>query len=64
MIKTLTLLIVFMLQIPMADAFRSEGKIYVVIAIILIILFGMFFYLFRLDNKIKKLEDEIKSKDK
>lgn len=49
-------------QIPMADAFRSEGKIYVVLAVILIILGGLFVYLFRMDKKIKKLEDDLKNK--
>ncbi|MEP0366629.1 MAG: CcmD family protein [Cyclobacteriaceae bacterium] len=62
MINLLNILAAFLLQIPMADTFRADGKIYVVIAVILIILFGMFFYLFRLDKKVKKLEDEIKDK--
>ncbi|MFY0600345.1 MAG: hypothetical protein JXR03_11800 [Cyclobacteriaceae bacterium] len=64
MINLVNILVAFLLQIPMADTFRSDGKIYVVIAVILIILFGMFFYLFRLDNKIKKVEEELKSKEK
>lgn len=42
----------------MADNFRGEGKIYVVLAVILVILAGIFLYLFRLDKKIKKLEQE------
>jgi hypothetical protein len=42
----------------MADAMRSNGKIYVVIAVILIILFGLILYVFRLDKKIGKLERE------
>ena len=33
-------------QVEMADDFRGEGKIYVVIAIILVILAGFFFLLF------------------
>lgn len=41
----------------MADAMRSEGKIYVVVAIILIILAGLFYYLFRLDQKISQFEN-------
>jgi len=48
-----------LLQIPMAETFRSSGKIYVVLAVVLIILGGLFFYLFRIDKKLKKLEDEI-----
>jgi CcmD family protein len=44
----------------MADTMRSEGKIYVVIAVVLIILFGLLFYLTRLDKKIGQLEKELK----
>lgn len=61
----LSLSVVFtdlLLQIPMADTFRSEGKIYVLLAVVLIILLGVFVYLFRLDKKIKKLEDDIEQK--
>lgn len=35
---------------------RSEGKIYVVMAVVLTILVGLFLYLIRLDRKITKLE--------
>ena len=35
---------------------RSEGKIYVVMAVVLTILAGLFFYITRLDRKISKLE--------
>jgi len=40
----------------MADTFRSEGKIYVVVAIILIVLSGLIIYLFLLDRKMNRLE--------
>lgn len=40
----------------MADAMRSNGKIYVVIAIILTILAGLILYIVRLDRKISKME--------
>ena len=43
-------------QVEMADTMRAEGKIYVVVGIILIILAGLITYLFLLDKKIKKLE--------
>ena len=43
------------IQVEMADAFRSDGKIYVVVLVVLIILVGMFFYLFRIEGKIKDL---------
>jgi CcmD family protein len=46
----------------MADAFRAEGKIYVVVAIILIVLTGLIVYLFLLDRKLNKLEQMIKAK--
>jgi hypothetical protein len=35
----------------------SSGRIYVVIAVILIILLGLILYLVRVERKIKKLED-------
>jgi len=49
-------------QVEMADGLRAEGKIYVVVAIILIILLGLFAYLFRIDGKLKKLENKIAGK--
>ena len=42
----------------MADAMRSNGKIYVVVAVVLTILLGLIAYLIRLDRKISKLEKE------
>ena len=49
-------------QVEMANDFRGEGKIYIVIAIILVILGGFFFILFKLDKKTKRLEKEIEQK--
>lgn len=40
----------------MADTFRAEGKIYVVVGVLLIIFAGIATYLIRLDRKISKLE--------
>ena len=40
----------------MADAMKENGKIYVVIAVMLTILAGLVLYLIRLDRKISKLE--------
>ena len=37
---------------------RSSGRIYVVIAVVLTILIGLFIYLIRLDRKISRLEKE------
>lgn len=45
-------------DVAMADALRADGKIYVVVAVVLIILIGLFAYLFRVERKIKKLESE------
>jgi hypothetical protein len=42
----------------MADTMRSNGKIYVVIAVILTIFAGIIIYLIRLDRKMTKLEKE------
>ncbi len=44
--------------IDMADVMRSEGKIYVVIATIVIIFAGLAVYLFSIDRRLKKLEKE------
>jgi hypothetical protein len=46
----------------MADTMRSEGKIYVVVAIILIVLTGLILYLFLMDRKISRLEQLIREK--
>ncbi len=49
-------------QPEMADTMRSEGKIYVVVGIILLVLIGMILYLFTLDRKIGKLENRLREK--
>ncbi|MBX2967756.1 MAG: CcmD family protein [Cyclobacteriaceae bacterium] len=43
--------------VEMADTMRSEGKIYVVVGIVLIVLTGLIVYLFMLDRRVKKLEN-------
>ena len=43
-------------DVKMADMMKENGKIYVVIAVMLTILAGLVLYLFRLDRKISKLE--------
>lgn len=40
----------------MADTMRSNGKIYVVVAVCLIILIGLFVYVWGIDRKIRKIE--------
>jgi hypothetical protein len=39
-----------------ASGLRADGKIYVVVAVVITILTGLFIYLIRLDRKITKLE--------
>lgn len=43
-------------EIEMADNLRAEGKIYIVVICIVIILLGLLAYLFSLDKKVKMLE--------
>ena len=43
-------------DVKMADVMKENGKIYVVIAVMLAILAGIVLYLVRLDRKISKLE--------
>lgn len=45
-------------KVDMADALRSNGRIYVVVAVVVLILIGLLFYLVRLDRKIARLEKE------
>ncbi|HVD97506.1 MAG TPA: CcmD family protein [Cytophagaceae bacterium] len=47
-------------QVEMADDFRKDGKIYVVVAVVSIILAGLFVYLFLLDRKVGKIEKQLK----
>jgi CcmD family protein len=45
----------------MADTMRSNGKIYIVVAVCLTILVGLFLYVASLDRKIRRLEKESRS---
>jgi len=45
-------------EVEMADTFRSEGKIYVVVAILSIIMIGLLGYATSIDRKITRLEKE------
>jgi CcmD family protein len=47
-------------KIEMADVMRSNGKIYVVVAIVAVIFTGIIVYLINLDGKISKIEKRIK----
>ena len=48
----------------MADVMRSNGKIYIVVAMVLIVLAGLITYLFLLDRKVKKLENLLEGRSK
>ncbi len=43
-------------KVEMADTMRSNGRIYVVVAVMVTILLGLILYIIRLDRKISKLE--------
>lgn len=47
-------------EIEMADGMRAEGKIYVVVAILVVILLGLVGYLVILDRKTSRLEEKYK----
>jgi len=45
-------------KIEMADGLRAEGKIYVVVLVMLVIFSAVAVYLFTIDRKITKLEND------
>jgi CcmD family protein len=45
--------------IEMADTMRSNGKIYVVVAVVMIVFIGLIGYTITIDRKISKLEKEV-----
>lgn len=51
-------------EVEMADTMRANGKIYVIVGIVVIILTGMVAYLYLLDRKITKLEKGIGNQTK
>ena len=73
MIRKLTILVLMLLSLitnaqeitngpDMADNFRAEGKVYVVIAVMTTIFLCVVVYLAIIERKLKKLEDELKNK--
>ena len=58
MINCMVILFLLLQDIAMADVLISEGKIYVVVLIFLIIISGLFLYLYRLEKKIDSIEKE------
>ena len=69
--KKITLLLAWMLvsaacfaqdnKVEMADTMRSNGRIYVLVAVVVTILTGLLLYVWRIDRKISKVEKESKS---
>ncbi|QQR96641.1 MAG: CcmD family protein [Bacteroidota bacterium] len=45
------------------ETFRSNGKIYVVVAVLAVVLTVLFIYLISIDRKLKKTEDKLKNKN-
>ena len=45
------IIFIFLQEVAMADVMRSNGKIFVVVVISLIILFSLFLYLYRIEKK-------------
>ncbi|MAZ30904.1 MAG: CcmD family protein [Flavobacteriales bacterium] len=46
----------FSQEVEMADIMRSNGKIYVVVAVLSTIFIGLMIYLYRMDQRVKNLE--------
>ena len=46
-------------RVEMADVMRQEGKIYVVVAVILLLFAGFVVYAIRIDRKVSRLEKEL-----
>lgn len=44
--------------VDMADKLRSSGKIYVVVAVMLLLFTAFILYLFSIDRRLKKIEKE------
>ncbi|HSI91062.1 MAG TPA: hypothetical protein VK927_08095 [Adhaeribacter sp.] len=48
-------------EIEMADQLRADGKIYVVVAVLAVILTGVVIFLVMLDRKLSRLEKQFKA---
>ncbi len=59
---TMAILPAYAQEVEMADTMRSEGKIYVVVAIALLILAGLIGYLVVIDRKATRLEQKLEGK--
>jgi hypothetical protein len=58
----LTYNLAFAQEPEMADTMRSEGKIYVLVAIISTILLGLLVYLFVIERKVTRMEKRLSEK--
>lgn len=59
-----TVLIILMIQVQArahgsVDFLRSTGKIYAVVAVLVLIFLGLVYYLFNMDKRLSKLEQKI-----
>jgi len=50
-------------QVEMADQFRADGKIYIVVVIMVTIILGLSLFAFRMDRKLTKLEKRMGEKE-
>ena len=50
------IIFIFLQEVAMADVMRSNGKIFVVVVISLIILFSLFLYLYSIEKKIESVK--------
>ena len=57
----MTLNTLLLQSVEMADAFRADGKIWVVVAVLGVTLIGLFGYLFYTERRISRLEKELNS---
>ena len=48
--------------VEMADSLRRDGKIYIVVIVIFTIFIGLVWFLFSLERRIKKIENQHKNK--
>ncbi len=46
-------------EVEMADVMRANGKIYVVVAVLSVVMAGFIIYLISVDRKLSRLEKEI-----
>ena len=48
-------------EVEMADQFRADGKIYVVVAVVTVILGGLILYAVSIHRKVSRLEKSVES---